>query len=82
MSFNPDDYLDNADWTKGSGPADLSITNWPELVAFLRSHEMSLREFARLPIFYRSPEKWRKILLTPGRPSSSDTRGGKNHRPN
>ena len=30
MSFNPDDYLDNADWTKGSGPADLSITNWPE----------------------------------------------------
>ena len=38
---------------------------------------MSLREFARLPIFYRSPEKWRKILLTPGRPSSSDTRGGK-----
>ena len=61
-AFQPDDYLENADWTKGHGPQDLGIGTRAQLVAYLSRNHMTLREFAKLPVFYRSKDEWQRIL--------------------
>ena len=62
MVFKADDGQENSDWTKGSGPRDLGISSREQFIAYLRSNHMTLREFAKLPVFYRSKDEWLRIL--------------------
>ena len=51
--FRPDDTLENADWAKGHGPQDLGISTRAQLVAYLSRNHITLRQFAKLPVFYQ-----------------------------
>ncbi len=62
MVFHADKFLENADWTKGCGPQDLGIATREQFLAYLRNRHMTLREFAKLPVFYRSKDEWLRIL--------------------
>lgn len=62
MVFKADDLPENSDWTKGSGPKDLGIATREEFITYLRNNHITLHEFAKLPVFYRSKDKWLRIL--------------------
>jgi hypothetical protein len=63
MSVTPDDYRDNQDWTKGSGPQDLGISNREELKLWLNAHRMTFTQFSRLPVYWMNLPAWRKVIL-------------------
>jgi hypothetical protein len=62
MVLKPDGTLENADWPKSGGPAELGITNRRELALWLAKKRMTWSEFVLLPIFYRSRREWLRIL--------------------